>query len=124
MHIARILHSMSANYKRAFKLPKQGAETFFLWGARQTGKSSLLRTKEPDVKWIDLLQADVFRRYSTHPELLLEWCLHTGISIMTNCQQMVPRGSMIIRTEFVSYAVKRLSFSNEIKLGRYPGMKL
>lgn len=63
---------MNANYKREFTLPQLGSETFFLWGARQTGKSSLLRARYPNAKWIDLLQADVFRRYSTQPELLRE----------------------------------------------------
>lgn len=59
-------------YTRLPDLPKAAAETFFLWGARQAGKSSLLRQVYPDAFWIDLLKADVFRRYSTRPETLRE----------------------------------------------------
>lgn len=59
-----------ADYKRELTLPPAGKSTFFLWGARQTGKSTLLRTYYPDCKWINLLHADEFRRYSTEPELL------------------------------------------------------
>lgn len=59
-------------YKRRLSLPPPTTETFFLWGARQTGKSSLLRQAYPGAVWIDLLKADVFRRYSTRPETLRE----------------------------------------------------
>lgn len=64
---------MIANYKRKLELPERGSATFFLWGARQTGKSSLLRASYGDtVKWVDLLRADHYRRYSTKPESLRE----------------------------------------------------
>lgn len=55
---------------RRLILPTQGKETFFLWGARQTGKSTLLRHSYPDAMWIDLLKAEEFRRYLEHPEWL------------------------------------------------------
>ena len=55
---------------RKIDLPKAGAETFFLWGPRQTGKSTLLRNRYSGAVWIDLLKADEFRRYLDHPELL------------------------------------------------------
>jgi predicted AAA+ superfamily ATPase len=55
---------------RALKLPQPGTETFFLWGPRQTGKSTLLRRSYPDAVWIDLLKADEYRRYLERPELL------------------------------------------------------
>ena len=51
-------------------LPPPGAETFFLWGPRQAGKSTLLRRQYPDAVWVDLLKADDFRRYATRPERL------------------------------------------------------
>lgn len=60
------------NYTRTIGLPQAGTETFFLWGARQTGKTTLLRERYPDAVWIDLLKADEFRRYGTRPELLRE----------------------------------------------------
>lgn len=57
-------------FKRLLSLPESGTETFFLWGPRQTGKSTLLRQAYPDSRWIDLLKSDVFVRYATRPELL------------------------------------------------------
>jgi predicted AAA+ superfamily ATPase len=67
-----------AEIKRLLSLPKQGKETFFLWGARQTGKSTLLRSDYPGVTWIDLLKAETFRRYSTNPEYLREELEQSG----------------------------------------------
>ncbi|MBM4352213.1 MAG: ATP-binding protein [Deltaproteobacteria bacterium] len=55
---------------RGLRLPKAGTETFFLWGPRQTGKSTLLRAAYPQALWIDLLKSDEFRRYMERPELL------------------------------------------------------
>jgi predicted AAA+ superfamily ATPase len=57
-------------FKRQLRLPKLGTETFFLWGPRQTGKTTLLREVYSDAMWIDLLKADEFRRYLQNPELL------------------------------------------------------
>jgi hypothetical protein len=48
---------------RRLKLPPCGQETFFLWGPRQTGKSTLLRATYPDAYWVDLLKADEYRGY-------------------------------------------------------------
>ncbi|MYK69557.1 MAG: ATP-binding protein [Gammaproteobacteria bacterium] len=59
-------------FERALSLPDAGAETFFLWGPRQAGKSTLLRRRYPDGIWFDLLKADEFRRYVSRPELLRE----------------------------------------------------
>lgn len=56
--------------KRKLHLPPSGKETFFLWGPRQTGKSTLLRSKYPDAVWIDLLKAEEYRRYLNNPEYL------------------------------------------------------
>ena len=57
-------------FQRLLSLPEPGEETFFLWGPRQAGKSTLLRQRYPDGVWVDLLKADEFRRYVTRPELL------------------------------------------------------
>ena len=59
-------------FKRALHLPRSMAETFFLWGPRQTGKTTLLRESYPDAYWVDLLRADEYRRYLERPELLRE----------------------------------------------------
>jgi len=44
----------------------------FLWGPRQTGKSTLLRQMFPDSPYYDLLSAVEFRRLSASPGLLQE----------------------------------------------------
>lgn len=57
-------------FERSLILPNPGTETFFLWGPRQAGKSTLLRQRYPDGRWVDLLKSDEFRRYLTNPEFL------------------------------------------------------
>ena len=57
-------------FERDLPLPPPGEETFFLWGPRQTGKTTLLRASYPGARWVDLLKADEFRRYVTNPERL------------------------------------------------------
>ena len=57
-------------FNRNTVLPAPGEETFFLWGPRQTGKSTLLRARYPRSRWLDLLKADEFRRYASNPEFL------------------------------------------------------
>ncbi len=46
--------------------------SLFLWGARQTGKTTLLTHRYPGHLYFDLLLSDVFERYSRNPELLRE----------------------------------------------------
>ncbi|GHV65349.1 ATPase [Bacteroidia bacterium] len=45
-------------------------ESLFFWGARQTGKSTLLRSLFPDVLWFDLLMTEEFIRLNKNPEYL------------------------------------------------------
>ncbi len=59
-------------FKRKCDLPESGSETFFLWGSRQIGKSTLLREAYPAGRWVDLLRAEEFRRYLSRPESLRE----------------------------------------------------
>lgn len=65
--------------KRKLKLPLPGEETFFLWGPRQTGKSTLLKAAYPDAVWIDLLKAEELRRYLNNPELLRQELPREGV---------------------------------------------
>lgn len=58
-------------YKRLLDL-SQCTKSFFLWGQRQTGKSSLLRATFPDALYIDLLRSDEFLTFSSRPSLLRE----------------------------------------------------
>ena len=59
-------------FERSLRLPPAGSENFFLWGPRQTGKTTLLRQRYGASRWVDLLKADEFRRYVTRPEALRE----------------------------------------------------
>jgi len=49
-----------------------GAESTFLWGARQTGKSTLLKSLYPDSLYFDLLLFDVYERLQRNPGILRE----------------------------------------------------
>jgi predicted AAA+ superfamily ATPase len=51
-------------------LPAKPAKSFFLWGPRQTGKTTLLKSLYPDALRIDLLKTDELVRYSRQPSLL------------------------------------------------------
>ena len=51
------------------------SRSVFLFGPRQTGKSTFLRTQYPDALLINLLESDTFRELSTRPETLRERCL-------------------------------------------------
>ena len=44
--------------------------SLFVFGPRQTGKSTLVRQTFPDAAFYDLLEADTFHQLSTHPEHL------------------------------------------------------
>lgn len=50
------------------KLP--AGQSAFLWGARKTGKTTLLRQQFADAFWIDLLDFDLFLRLSQNPKEL------------------------------------------------------
>jgi len=64
--------NMHRMFKRAIRLPHPPTESFFLWGPRQCGKTTLLRQSYPDALWIDLLRSEEYRRYLQNPELLRE----------------------------------------------------
>jgi len=53
-----------------FSLPEQ--QSIFLWGARQTGKSSFLEKLYPNSLHYDLLDMQLFLRYTQSPYLLRE----------------------------------------------------
>jgi predicted AAA+ superfamily ATPase len=73
--------------RRALALPRRPEESFFLWGPRQTGKTSLLRESYPDATWIDLLRTDDVIRYASRPAFLREELLAR------------PRGSLVVIDE-------------------------
>ena len=59
-------------YNREQIFRGRNAESAFLWGARQTGKSTLLRMIYPNVPYFDLLLSDVYNRFLSNPGLLRE----------------------------------------------------
>ncbi|MEW6219392.1 MAG: DUF4143 domain-containing protein [Thermodesulfobacteriota bacterium] len=59
-------------YTRLLRLPAAPKKSFFLWGPRQTGKTTLLKASYPDARRIDLLQTDQLVRYLRRPALLRE----------------------------------------------------
>ncbi len=59
-------------YSRLQKFLLLDKETCFLWGPRQTGKSTLLKALYPDAPYYDLLRAEEFARLTRHPSLLQE----------------------------------------------------
>lgn len=59
-------------YIRKQIFEESGGESFFLWGARQTGKSTLLKARYSDSLWFDLLLTDVFERFHRNPSQLRE----------------------------------------------------
>lgn len=74
-------------YKRLLDLSDSATESCFLWGARQTGKSTLLRERFPDALRYDLLLSDTYRRILQHPSVLREQCEAIGL---TGSSQMTP----------------------------------
>ena len=61
---------------RKIELPTSPKESFFLWGPRQSGKSTLLKTLYPKAIWYDLLQTDVYLRLLKEPNLLRQDLLY------------------------------------------------
>lgn len=51
------------------------AQSFFLWGARQTGKSSYLIANYPDALYLDLLDTELMLRFTQSPHLLRDMLL-------------------------------------------------
>ena len=66
-------------------------QSFFLWGVRQTGKSTLLKQMFGNAMVFDLLKNDVLRRLARRPEELREIVLaddHTQTIIIDEIQKI------------------------------------
>jgi predicted AAA+ superfamily ATPase len=68
LHVIRQYHLMFTRILGLHELLLHSS--VFLFGPRQTGKSTLLRTLFPQAKFYDLLEADTFRELSAAPELI------------------------------------------------------
>jgi len=86
-------------YNRSQIFQGLGKESAFLWGARQTGKSTLLKAIYPEAPYFDLLLANEYDRFLRNPSLLRE------------ILEVTPAGSPVIIDE-----IQRLpSLLNEIQ---------
>lgn len=80
-------------FKRFTKLEDIETDSIFLFGARQTGKTTLLKTLFPDAPFYDLLDSATFERLLRNPSLLrqeLEVLPQGSVVIIDEIQQ-VPR---------------------------------
>ena len=59
-------------YDRSFDIENRLDEGMFLFGARQVGKSTLLKKRFPQAVYIDLLNSDLRKRFKQNPALFKE----------------------------------------------------
>lgn len=78
--------------ERILKLEEIKDDSLFLWGSRQTGKSTLLKALFPQAQLYDLLKTDVRLAFQTRPALLREECemLNDGELVIIDEVQKVP----------------------------------
>ena len=78
--------------ERILKLREIEDDSLFLWGSRQTGKSTLLKALFPKVRLYDLLKTDVRMAFQLRPALLREECelLDEGELVIIDEVQKVP----------------------------------
>lgn len=77
---------------RLLKLEEVENDSLFLWGSRQTGKSTLLKALFPKARLYDLLKTDVRAALLLRPALLREECemLDEGALVIIDEVQKVP----------------------------------
>lgn len=69
-------------YNRNLILPEDPERSLFVWGARQTGKSTLLKKSYKDALWFNLLKSEVFSSLASRPQLLREQIRGSGSEIV------------------------------------------
>ncbi|MBP5367834.1 MAG: ATP-binding protein [Bacteroidales bacterium] len=77
---------------RLLKLNEIHTDSLYLWGPRQTGKSTLLKTLFPDAPYYDMLKSDVFSVYKLRPSQLRQECmmLDEGAVVIIDEVQKIP----------------------------------
>ena len=67
-----------SGFVRVQKIVDAQEDSVFLWGARQVGKSTLVKSVYPNAKIYDLLKSDEYTRLLRRPQLLREELLSFG----------------------------------------------
>jgi len=75
--------------KRIIDLGTASRKSCFLWGPRQTGKSTLLHERYPEAPYYDLLLASEYRRLLAEPSLLRQECEAQGLTGRTQRQPVI-----------------------------------
>ena len=70
-------------YKRIQNLILSTQDTCFLWGPRQTGKSTLLKFLFPQASRYDLLLSTEYQRLLRAPDLIREECRAAGLDAVS-----------------------------------------
>ncbi|OGQ09008.1 MAG: hypothetical protein A3G32_09190 [Deltaproteobacteria bacterium RIFCSPLOWO2_12_FULL_40_28] len=82
---------MIKEYHRIINLNKiLEHKSLFLFGPRQTGKSTLLTKNYPSARYYNLLEAPVFRDLSSHPEYLRQWITPQDKLVIVDEVQKLP----------------------------------
>ena len=78
---------------RILRLEDENNDSIFLWGSRQVGKTTLIRSSSPDAVYYDLLRAKDFERLHRAPSLLAEELeiLNDGDTVVIDEIQKIPQ---------------------------------
>jgi len=107
---------------RILNLDNEYNDSTFVWGARQVGKTTLIRETYPDVVFYDLLQAKDFERLLRNPSLLGEdlAMLNSGDIVVIDEVQKIPQLLDEVHSLIFSKNIRFiLSGSSPRKLKRY-----
>ncbi|MEK7299411.1 MAG: AAA family ATPase, partial [Candidatus Margulisiibacteriota bacterium] len=66
------MKSLKRSVKRIFNIDMLPGQSIFLWGARKTGKSTFLKTRFPKSAYFDLLDSDLYTKWTERPALFRE----------------------------------------------------
>jgi len=107
---------------RILNLDNEYNDSTFVWGARQVGKTTLIRETYPDAVFYDLLQAKDFERLLRNPSLLGEdlAMLNGGDTVVIDEVQKIPQLLDEVHSLIFSKNIRFiLSGSSPRKLKRY-----